>query len=76
MKKLLLKIIFLYKRVFVTLREARVPLLIYTDCKFYPSCSDYAIKAINKHGVLKGSVKSAVRILKCSPFSKGGIDMP
>mgnify|MGYP001578282462 len=70
MKNLLLKAIYVYKQLFFILREIRLPIFIYTDCKFYPSCSDYAIEAINKHGVIKGSVKSMTRILRCSPFSK------
>ena len=65
-----------YKKVFFALRVSRVPLFIYTDCKYYPSCSDYAVQAIDKHGIIKGSAKSMARILKCSPFSKGGIDVP
>jgi putative membrane protein insertion efficiency factor len=76
MKKLLLKTIYGYKNVSRVLREARLPIFIYTDCKFYPSCSDYAVEAINKHGAVKGSVKSMTRILRCSPFSEGGIDYP
>lgn len=76
MKNLLLKIIFVYKKLSTAFREARAPLFIYTDCKFYPCCSDYAVKAVNKHGVLKGSAKSFLRILRCSPFSKGGADLP
>ena len=46
------------------------------QCRFYPSCSEYAIQAIEKHGVLKGSLKSAGRILRCNPLNKGGIDNP
>ena len=45
-------------------------------CKFHPSCSDYSVEAITRHGVIRGSVKSMARILRCSPFSKGGVDMP
>jgi len=43
-------------------------------CRFYPSCSEYAIGSINKYGVFAGGVKSAWRILRCNPFSKGGYD--
>ena len=43
-------------------------------CKFYPTCSNYAIEAIEKHGVLYGSALAIWRILRCNPFSKGGID--
>jgi len=44
------------------------------SCRFYPTCSEYAIDAISKYGVLKGSIKSIYRILRCNPFNKGGYD--
>ncbi|WP_438448775.1 membrane protein insertion efficiency factor YidD [Gorillibacterium sp. sgz5001074] len=43
-------------------------------CRFYPTCSQYALEAIEVHGALKGSILSAVRICKCHPFHPGGID--
>ncbi|MDO5707315.1 MAG: membrane protein insertion efficiency factor YidD [Andreesenia angusta] len=43
-------------------------------CRFYPTCSDYAIQAINKYGILKGGIKSIYRILRCNPFNPGGYD--
>lgn len=43
-------------------------------CRFYPSCSDYTRQAIEKFGILKGLQKSALRILKCHPFYRGGYD--
>jgi putative membrane protein insertion efficiency factor len=46
------------------------------QCRFYPSCSDYAIGAIKKHGVLRGVVKSVARVLRCHPFHPGGYDPP
>ncbi|OGN02662.1 MAG: membrane protein insertion efficiency factor YidD [Candidatus Yanofskybacteria bacterium RIFCSPHIGHO2_01_FULL_43_42] len=76
MKEIILGTIVVYKKLSLGLRIARVPIFIYTDCKYYPSCSDYAVEAINKHGVLRGLIKSFLRILKCSPVSKGGVDMP
>ncbi len=45
-----------------------------SSCKFSPSCSKYGIEAITKYGVLKGSVLTVKRILKCNPWSKGGYD--
>jgi putative membrane protein insertion efficiency factor len=45
-------------------------------CRFYPSCSNYAIDAINKYGIIKGLFKASWRILRCNPLSKGGIDKP
>ena len=43
-------------------------------CIYTPTCSQYAIEAIEKHGVLKGGLLAAWRILRCNPFSKGGYD--
>ena len=43
-------------------------------CKYYPTCSQYAIEAIEKYGALKGGLLAAWRILRCNPFSKGGYD--
>jgi len=44
------------------------------SCRFVPSCSQYAIEAIEKHGALKGLYLSIRRILRCHPFSPGGYD--
>jgi putative membrane protein insertion efficiency factor len=43
-------------------------------CKFYPTCSSYALTAIRKHGIFYGGVLAVWRILRCNPWSKGGID--
>ncbi len=43
-------------------------------CKYEPTCSVYTYRAIEKYGVLKGSLKGFYRILRCNPFSKGGFD--
>jgi putative membrane protein insertion efficiency factor len=43
-------------------------------CRFYPSCSTYAIQAIETHGPLKGLLLAAGRLLRCHPGSAGGID--
>lgn len=48
--------------------------LLPNSCRFYPSCSEYSRQAIEKYGVLKGTRLSIVRISKCHPFHKGGID--
>lgn len=44
------------------------------SCRFYPTCSNYAIDAFTKYGVLKGGTKAIWRILRCNPFNKGGYD--
>ncbi|MGQ9870899.1 membrane protein insertion efficiency factor YidD [Leptodesmis sp.] len=43
-------------------------------CRFQPTCSQYAIEAIDQHGVLKGSWLAACRICRCHPFHPGGYD--
>ena len=43
-------------------------------CKFYPSCSEYAVQAIIRFGILRGLVLAAWRLLRCNPFSHGGFD--
>ncbi|MFU8768336.1 MAG: membrane protein insertion efficiency factor YidD [Desulfotignum sp.] len=44
------------------------------NCRFYPSCSAYAVEAVEKYGSLKGSWLAAGRILRCHPFHAGGFD--
>lgn len=43
-------------------------------CKFYPSCSNYAIEAVTKHGARRGFLLAAKRLLRCRPFTQGGFD--
>jgi uncharacterized protein len=43
-------------------------------CKYHPTCSQYAAAAVRKHGLVKGSAKAAWRILRCNPWSRGGVD--
>ena len=69
MTKILIKLIQLYQKhisIFGVDRGIR--------CKFYPTCSVYAIQALKKYGFWKGLFLSLKRILKCHPFSKGGYD--
>jgi len=44
-------------------------------CKWYPTCSEYAVSAIQQAGVLRGSIAAGQRLLRCHPWSKGGIDI-
>ena len=44
------------------------------SCRYYPTCSNYSVQAIQKHGAIKGSIMGNSRILRCHPFVKGGYD--
>ncbi|MBQ2614714.1 MAG: membrane protein insertion efficiency factor YidD [Clostridia bacterium] len=68
MKTLLIRLIRLY--------QTRISPLKKPCCRFYPTCSEYAILAIQKYGAVKGCLKAIWRILRCNPFGKGGIDLP
>ena len=43
-------------------------------CKYHPTCSQYATDALRKYGPLRGSAKAVWRVLRCNPWSKGGVD--
>ncbi|MBZ5688839.1 MAG: membrane protein insertion efficiency factor YidD [Acidobacteriia bacterium] len=43
-------------------------------CRYTPTCSEYAMEAIERYGVLRGGLKAAARVLRCHPFVKGGYD--
>ena len=66
MKRLLIKLIKFYRKNISSKTPAR--------CRYIPTCSQYAIDAIEKYGVIKGGIMSLWRILRCNPFCKGGFD--
>ena len=73
-QKLAIAIIHLYQK---TLSPDHGPLKAlhpHGYCRFYPTCSNYGIDAINKHGVIKGGLKTCWRIIRCNPWNKGGYD--
>jgi putative membrane protein insertion efficiency factor len=65
MKKLLIKLIKMYQK---------IPGNFHYSCRFYPTCSNYAIDALNEYGTVKGSILSLWRIIRCNPLSKPGYD--
>ncbi|MBQ6292741.1 MAG: membrane protein insertion efficiency factor YidD [Lachnospiraceae bacterium] len=67
MKRILLALIRFYQKYISPMKRGG-------SCKYIPTCSEYARQAIEKHGALKGSVLAVWRILRCNPFSAGGID--
>lgn len=66
MKRVLIAILRFYKR--------RISPLLPDACIYTPTCSEYAMEAIEKHGVLKGTGLAIWRVLRCNPFAKGGYD--
>lgn len=67
MKKLLILMIRFYQKYLSPMKRTR--------CPYYPTCSQYGLEAIEKHGAIKGSILASWRILRCNPFSHGGIDL-
>ncbi len=68
MTRLLVYLLELYKR--------RVSPLLPRACRFSPTCSEYARLALLKHGLWRGGLLAAGRLLRCQPFHPGGIDLP
>ncbi len=66
MKKILIGLIRFYRKYISPLKAP--------SCKFYPTCSQYAIDAIEKKGVFLGVLLAIWRVLRCNPFSHGGYD--
>ena len=67
MKQVFIKLIVFYQKYLSALKGG-------STCKYIPTCSQYALEAIEKYGALKGGLLAAWRILRCNPFSKGGFD--
>ena len=67
MKRILLALIRFYQKYISPMKRGGT-------CKYIPTCSEYARQAIEKHGALKGTVLAVWRLLRCNPFSQGGID--
>ncbi len=66
MSSILIKIIIFYQQNISPLKPA--------SCRFYPTCSNYAIKAIQRYGCIRGVFLTLKRLLKCHPFHAGGYD--
>lgn len=66
MKRILIAIVRGYKKY--------ISPMLPPSCRFTPTCSEYAVEALQKHGAWKGSLLAIWRILRCNPFCKGGYD--
>jgi putative membrane protein insertion efficiency factor len=59
---------------FIRIYKRLISPILPNSCRFYPTCSQYAIDAVEKYGAAKGTIKAAYRILRCNPFNRGGYD--
>jgi uncharacterized protein len=66
LRELFLLPLHLYRRV--------ISPLIRPHCRYHPSCSEYALEAVREYGVIRGSVLAAWRVMRCNPWSAGGVD--
>lgn len=69
-----IKLLRLYQKTFSLDHGFFRRLFPYGYCKFHPTCSEYAIQAIEKYGFVKGGLKATWRVMRCNPWSKGGVD--
>lgn len=67
MKQLFIQLIKFYQKA--------ISPLIGPSCRFYPTCSNYALEAFHRFGAFKGLILTIIRISKCHPFHPGGIDL-
>ncbi len=74
MKKTIIKLIGFYKQIISPLWANSPFGFINSSCRFYPTCSDYAVDAVNKYGAMNGSLKAVGRVLRCNPLAKAGVD--
>jgi putative membrane protein insertion efficiency factor len=58
----------------IKLYQNTVSKVLPSVCRFQPTCSQYAVEAIKKHGFVRGSWMAAKRIIRCNPFTEGGYD--
>ncbi len=59
---------------FIRLYQLFVSPLLPRSCRFYPTCSEYALQAVLKHGILRGGWLAVKRVVKCGPWHPGGYD--
>ncbi|RPF43136.1 hypothetical protein EDD70_2096 [Hydrogenoanaerobacterium saccharovorans] len=67
MKKIFLALIRFYQKAISPYKPA--------CCRFYPTCSSYALEAVSRFGAMKGGLLAFLRVLRCNPYHKGGVDL-
>lgn len=55
---------------------ASLPIFVSSGCRFEPTCSEYCALALEKHGVVRGLWKGLIRIMRCNPLTRPGVDLP
>ncbi|MEM6453913.1 MAG: membrane protein insertion efficiency factor YidD [Acidobacteriota bacterium] len=68
MNRFAIRLLRLYKR--------HMSPLLPPSCRYTPTCSEYAVLSVKRHGWLRGGVRAAARLLRCHPFAAGGVDVP
>jgi putative membrane protein insertion efficiency factor len=58
----------------IRLYQRAISPVLPSRCKYYPTCSAYAVEAVRSYGVLRGAVLAGWRLLRCNPWSHGGVD--
>lgn len=81
MKQIVISIFLFFRKIFSGFLIGLIKVYQYTlspfigrNCRFMPSCSNYGIEALRKHGAIKGSILAIYRILRCNPWGGSGYD--
>lgn len=74
MTKIIIKLIRFYKEAISPFWAGNLLGIFSSSCRFYPTCSNYAVDAVSRYGVRRGTLKIIGRVLRCNPLAKSGID--
>lgn len=76
MKKIIPTLIRIYQKTISPNHGVFISLTGPVECRFYPTCSEYALQSFEKYSLSKAAAKTIRRIAKCNPLNKGGVDLP
>lgn len=63
-------------KIMILVYKRYISIFLGKNCRFYPTCSEYALAVLENYGLFVGIYKILVRIIKCNPFHPGGVDLP